>query len=131
MEAHEIAASILQNLQSGWNNANGNEFAASFADISEFVDITGTLHQNQSPSAIGQAHQGLFMSIYKDSKVAYDLVQAIKIDQGTVLANAKTTLDAPTGPMAGKKGSTITMVLTNSEGAWKIRAFQNTLVMER
>lgn len=130
MDAKEIAQNILKTLESGWNNANGTEFAKPFADKSEFVDIRGTLYQNAAPQYVGEAHQGLFMSIYKDSKVKYDLIQSMLIDQNTILANASAALDAPTGPLAGKGTSTITMVITKSGDTWKIRAFHNTLVMK-
>lgn len=130
MDTKEIAQNILKILENGWNNASGTEFARPFADKSEFVDIRGTLYQNATPQYVGEAHQGLFTSIYKDSKVNYELIQSMLIDQNTILANARATLDAPTGPLAGKGASTITLVVTNSGAAWKIRAFHNTLVMK-
>lgn len=131
MGTKEIAQNILNILEKGWNNANGTEFATQFADTSEFVDIRGTLYPNATRQLLGEAHQGLFMSIYKDSKIAYKLVQSILIDQNTIIANASTELDAPTGPLAGKNASTITMVITKSGDTWKIRAFHNTLVLKQ
>lgn len=131
METQEIVRSIIATLESGWNNANGAEFAKPFAEVSQFTDIRGTFHQNASPQALGDAHQGLFMSIYKGSKVSYELVQATQIDEHTILANVKSQLDAPTGPLAGKNASAITMVLTRSNNDWKIVAFHNTLVINR
>jgi hypothetical protein len=68
------------------------------------------------------------MSIYKDSKVIYQLLQAVPIGSQTILVNAQTELDAPFGPLAGKNFSTVTLILVQSEGTWKIRAFHNTLV---
>jgi uncharacterized protein (TIGR02246 family) len=130
MDAKEIAENILNILENGWNNASGTEFAKPFADTSEFVDIRGTLYKNATAKYVGEAHQGLFMSIYKDSKIKYDLIQSKVIDQNTILANASAALDAPTGPLAGKGTSTITLVITGSGDAWKIRAFHNTLVMK-
>ena len=130
MDTKEITQNILQTLENGWNNADGREFAKPFADKSEFVDIRGTLYQNATPQYVGEAHQGLFMSIYKDSKIKYELAQSTLIDQNTILANARAALDAPTGPLAGKGTSTITMVITGSGDTWKIRAFHNTLVMK-
>jgi len=131
MNTKEIAQNILNTLEKGWNNANGTEFATPFADTSEFVDIRGTLYPSATKQLLGEAHQGLFMSIYKESKIVYKLVQAILIDQNTIIANASTELDAPTGPLAGKNASTITMVITKSDNTWKIRAFHNTLVMKQ
>lgn len=130
METKQIAQDILSTLESGWNNASGTEFSIPFADTSEFVDIRGTLYTNATPQQLGQAHQGLFMSIYKDSKVVYKHVQSTLIDANTILAHANTELDAPVGPLAGKNGSTVSMVIVRSGDDWKIRAFHNTLKMK-
>ncbi|HUR30087.1 MAG TPA: SgcJ/EcaC family oxidoreductase [Saprospiraceae bacterium] len=131
MQIEEIVHSIIATLESGWNTGNGAEFARPFADISQFTDIRGTFHQNASPKALGEAHQGLFMSIYKGSKVTYQLVQASQIDDNTILANVSAALDAPSGPLAGKNSSAITMVITKTGEEWKIKAFHNTLVINR
>ncbi len=128
MEAEQISKGILKTLETGWNHANGTEFAQHFADTAEFVTIRGELHKNSSRKYLADAHQGLFMSIYKDSKVIYQLLQAVPIDSQTILVNAQTELDAPVGPLAGKNFSTVTLILVQSGGTWKIRAFHNTLV---
>ena len=131
METKLIAQDILKTLENGWNNANGTAFAQPFADLSEFVDIRGAIHQNSTRQYLGEAHQGVFMSIYKDSKISYSLLQAQLIDGNIILANAKAALDAPTGPLAGKSASTITMVIIKSGDDWKIKAFHNTLVAKQ
>jgi uncharacterized protein (TIGR02246 family) len=131
METEQISKNILKSLEDGWNHANGTEYAKQFADTSEFVTIRGELHKKSTRQYLAEAHQGLFMSIYKDSKVVYQFLQAMPIDKQTILVNAQTELDAPTGPLAGKSSSTITLILVKSADAWKIRAFQNTLVAKR
>ena len=88
MVTNEIVQKILNTLESSWNNANGTEFATPFADTSDFVDIRGSLYPNATQQQLGQAHHGLFMGIYKGSKVVYKLVQSILIDQNTILAHA-------------------------------------------
>ena len=40
----------------------------------------------------------------------------------------KSTLKAPTGPLAGEHNSLFTMVLVQDHGDWRITAFHNTLV---
>ncbi|ULQ51729.1 SgcJ/EcaC family oxidoreductase [Flavihumibacter fluvii] len=131
MNTEKITQNILTILENGWNNANGTEFAQPFADNAEFVDIRGTLHQNATRQFIGEAHQGVFMSIYKDSNIVYHLVQVIPLSDNIIVANVKAELDAPSGPLAGKSASTITMVLVNLDNTWKIRAFHNTLVAKQ
>lgn len=131
METQEISQTILKTLENAWNNANGTEFSQPFADPCEFVDIRGSLHQNATPQYIGDAHQGLLMSIYKGSKVIYQFIQSMYIDSHTILVNAQTELDSPAGPLAGKNFSTLTLILVKSTSAWKIRVFHNTLVANR
>jgi uncharacterized protein (TIGR02246 family) len=131
MNTKKITQNIITMLENGWNNANGTEYAQPFADTAEFVDIRGVLHQNSTRQYLGEAHQRIFTSIYKDSKVAYNLVQVIPINDNTVVANVKAVLDAPSGPLAGKSASTITMVIVKSANTWKIRAFHNTLVAKQ
>lgn len=131
MKALEISTTILKTLESGWNHASGTEYAKPFAELSDFVDIRGTLHKSSTKTYIGEAHQGIFGTIYKDSKVVYEPLQASYIDDNTIVAHAHTHLDAPVGPLVGKNSSTITMLLIQTEGEWKIRAFHNTLVAKR
>jgi uncharacterized protein (TIGR02246 family) len=122
---------ILNNMESGWNNANGQEFSKDFAGETEYVDIRGTLHAKATPQQLAEAHQGLFMSIYKGSNVKYKHTQSFNIDDNIAFANADAELDAPSGPLAGKTGSTISMLLIKSDNAWKIRAFHNTLKLKQ
>lgn len=131
MEAKAITEIMLKTLETGWNTANGNTFAIPFDDVSDFIDIRGTLHQKATRQYIGEAHQGLLMSIYKDSKISYSLIQAQSIDGNTIFANAKAALDAPGGPLAGKTASTISLVIVKSGNDWKIKAFHNTLVAKQ
>jgi uncharacterized protein (TIGR02246 family) len=131
METQEISENILKTLENAWNNANGTEFSKPFAEVSEFVTIRGELHKNSTTQYIAEAHQGLFISIYKDSKVDYQLLQSMYINEQTILVNAQTELDAPVGPLAGKNSSTVTLILTKSGNDWKIRSFHNTLVAKR
>lgn len=128
MDPKEISKTIVAQLEAGWNNADGAQFALPFATQSDFVDIRGTLHPNSPAAAIGAEHDGIFASIYKGSRIRYEVAQATPIDTNTILAHARAELDAPVGPLAGKTNSTITLVLVQQEGDWKIRGFHNTLV---
>lgn len=128
METKKAVESMITSMQNAWNDANGNEFVKPFADTIEFVDIRGTLHSQSSRAYIAQAHNGLWKSIYKDSKILYELLQTIPLNDHTLLVNLKSTLDAPVGPLAGKNSSVITMVLVQTGKGWKVRGFHNTLV---
>ena len=45
-----------------------------------------------------------------------------------LLAHVKSTLKAPTGPLAGEHNSLFTIVLAQDQNDWRIAAFHNTLV---
>jgi uncharacterized protein (TIGR02246 family) len=131
METKKTVESMIAVMQNGWNHADGNEFVKPFADTIEFVDIRGTLHSQSTRQYIAQAHAGLWKSIYKDSKILYELLQTVVLNDHALLVNLKATLDAPVGPLAGKTSSTITMVLLQTDGEWKVRGFHNTLVAKQ
>jgi hypothetical protein len=42
----------------------------------------------------------------------------------------RTTLNAPTGPLAGEHNSMFSMVLVQDQDDWRISSFQNTLVAD-
>ncbi|MCD6011247.1 MAG: hypothetical protein K0Q79_1109 [Flavipsychrobacter sp.] len=129
MDTNLITNDILSTLENAWNKADGNAFAQPFTEDADFVDITGSLHK--SKAAIGPGHQAIFDTIYKGSTVKYDLVRSAMISDSTILAHASASLDAPTGPIQGKNGSTITLVINKAGNEWLVRAFHNTLVMKR
>jgi len=124
---NQIAENILSILENGWNNADGQHFAQPFASTSQFVDIRGVLHANASPAQLGVAHQGIFDTIYKGSRVKYLPIQTVTLSDSSFLLNVAATLDAPIGPLMGTNHSVITMLISKQENEWKILSFHNTL----
>ena len=124
----EVARDILQRLAAAWTAADGAAFGAPFAADADFVTIRGDLHQGRD--AIGQGHQVIFDTIYQGSTVAYPLLQARALADGVILAHARGELAAPTGPLAGERTTTITLILVRShqDAEWQVAAFHNTLV---
>lgn len=131
MDAAQIVENMLRIMQSGWNNANGDEFAKPFAGKSQFTDIRGTFYQDASQQDLAGAHHGLFMSLYKGTRVTYKLIRASQIDQNTILANASAAMENAPAALQGANSSSITMVLNHIDGEWKIVAFHNTLVIQK
>jgi uncharacterized protein (TIGR02246 family) len=77
---------------------------------------------------IAKGHQNIFNTIYKGSVVRYQVTGVRAIAPGVLLAHVKTTLKAPTGPLAGEHNSLFTVVLVQRQDDWRIAAFHNTLV---
>ena len=122
-----LATATFAALERAWNAADGQGYGAPFAAEADFVNVRGEHHRG-GPDYIGQAHQGIFDSIYAGSSVHYEVDVARTLAPGAVLAVASATLDAPTGPLQGISHARITVVLTEQEGRWVISAFHNTLV---
>jgi uncharacterized protein (TIGR02246 family) len=121
-----IAGQVLGRLEAAWNAADGRAFGAPFAADAEFVAIRGDHHHGRE--AVTHGHQALFDSIYRGSRVGYEVLQARALTDDVILVLAQVTLNAPTGPLAGESRSTATLVLVRLGDAWPIAAFHNTLV---
>ncbi|CAA9276254.1 MAG: hypothetical protein AVDCRST_MAG76-3693 [uncultured Acidimicrobiales bacterium] len=126
MTTDTIVTEAFARLEQAWNDADGNAFGAPFTVDADFVDIRGSRHHGAA--AIAAGHQAIFDSIYRGSHVGYSLTDSASLASGCVLGLVDATLDVPTGPLTGTQSSTITAVLVDEAGTWRIRAFHNTLV---
>lgn len=126
MNAESRIAEIVTELEQGWNKGDGAAFARPFTDDADFVNVRG-LHI-RSRDVIGNGHQHIFDSIYKGSRVTYALATLRSLAPGVMLAHVNSTLNAPSGPLAGEHQAKISMVMVEVNGDWRIAAFHNTLV---
>jgi uncharacterized protein (TIGR02246 family) len=123
-----VAQAIMQRLEQAWNAGDGDAFAEPFAADADFVAIRGDLHTGRN--AIAKGHQQIFDTIYAGSRVRYKVLQARELGPEAILALARGSLDAPSGPLAGEHASTATIVLLKRGDAYEITAFHNTLIVE-
>jgi len=127
-EVVAIVQELLHRLERAWNSADGDAFGAPFATDAEFVAIRGDLHSGRA--AIGAGHQQILDTIYAGSRLDYEVLRARPLDDRVILAHARGTLEAPSGPLAGRHASTATVVLVRRDQDFEIAAFHNTLVAE-
>lgn len=127
IDAERNVSDIVAALEKAWNAADGAGFARPFAEDADFVNIRGEHFRTRD--AIAQGHQGIFNTIYKGSAVSLQVAGVRPIASSVLLAHVKSTLKAPTGPLAGEHKSLFTMVLVQDHDAWRIVAFHNTLVV--
>lgn len=125
-ELRAIAGGLSAALERAWNTADGEAFAAPFTADADFVDTRGVVHRTRA--VIARGHQGIFATIYKGSKIHYEVLDARLIAPGCLLAHVRGTLNAPSGPLAGEHTAVLTLVSLLTGGAWQITAFHNTLV---
>lgn len=126
VEHQKIASGIVGDLEQAWNAADGTAFAVPFAEDADFVNIRGEHYRGRQ--AIGQGHQAIFNSIYKGSAVGYQVTGVRPVAPDVLVAHVRSTLEAPTGPLAGRHHSLFTLVLVHAAGEWRIAAFHNTLI---
>jgi uncharacterized protein (TIGR02246 family) len=117
---------LVAELEKAWNAADGEGFARPFAEDADFVNIRGD--HLRSREAIARGHQGIFDTIYKGSVVRFQVAAVRAIAPDVLLVHVKSTLKAPTGPLAGEHHSLFTAVLTRAPDGWRIAAFHNTLI---
>jgi uncharacterized protein (TIGR02246 family) len=125
-QGERIASELVKGLEEAWNAADGAAFARAFAEDADFVNIRGD--HMKTREVIAKGHQGIFDSIYKGSNVRYQLTGVRPIAPSVLLAHVKTTLNAPTGPLAGTHHSLFTFVMVQDKDDWRIAAFHNTLI---
>ena len=121
------AATLFAELQDAWNTADGDRFGAEFADVTDFVNVRGE-HLHGGPALIAAGHQGIFDTIYRGSTNSLHVDRVREIVPGCLLVHATSTLDAPSGPLAGRHHATMSALLVEQDGTWKVTAFHNTLV---
>jgi uncharacterized protein (TIGR02246 family) len=78
-----------------------------------------------------KSHQQILDTIYAGSTVRYQVLQARELADRVIVAHARGTLNAPSGPLAGEHASTITVVLLKQTDKYEITAFHNTLITDR
>ena len=124
--AEKVATELIGRLEQAWNEADGRAFGEPFSADADFVDIRGEHHSGQE--AIAAGHQAIFDSIYRDSSVDYELIQARELWSDVILAHATGVLRVPSGPLAGEHSAMQSLVLLRGGDGWKIAGFHNTLV---
>jgi uncharacterized protein (TIGR02246 family) len=125
-DGERIVSDLVSELEEAWNAADGARFARPFAEDADFVNIRG--EHLRTREVIAKGHQAIFNTIYKGSVVRYQVAGVRAIAPAVLLAHVKSTLKAPTGPLAGEHGSLFTVVLVQEQNSWSIAAFHNTLI---
>jgi len=114
-----------------WNSHDMKAFAQLFSDDAQFVNVVGMWWKNRSE--IEAAHADRHRTNFKDSTLTGDVALVKWLRPDVVLAEVSWQLTGSKGargePMPTRKGLMM-LVLTRDKGEWKIRAAQNTDVVE-
>jgi uncharacterized protein (TIGR02246 family) len=113
-----IAKNIAGQLTIAWNNRSGEQFARQFTGDAVFVNVYGEILHSRV--LIAKGHQFILDHAFKEVKNTYELIDAVQIDENTILSHNKGTMPHKDG------GLTMTLVIINQSGEWMIRALHNT-----
>ncbi|MEU9017972.1 SgcJ/EcaC family oxidoreductase [Actinomadura sp. NPDC048394] len=114
---------LFEQLTDAWARGDGAAYGACFTADATYITYVGTLYRGAEE--IGAAHQALFDSFLKGTKLACEIVDIRMTAPGSavVVTRGDTYKKAP-GKL--KKLQTNTVVRC-ADGRWRLAAFQNTL----
>ena len=116
---------VLRQLELAWNAGDGAAFGAPMAEDADFVTIRGDHLTGRR--AIVESHTGIFSTIYAGSRNHISLASARMLSTDVALVHARSVLEAPTGPLAGRHEATFSTVMLRESGNWQIGSFHITL----
>lgn len=133
--AQEIATdelairALVAEVEAGWNAGDGERFAAPFAEDADYVVVDGRYIKGRQIIAEGHSH--IFATIYRGSHNAANVLNIRLLRPDVALAHVEWQLRFSSDGAAKHNTAVTTLVLTRSDEAWSIAAFQNTLVQRR
>jgi uncharacterized protein (TIGR02246 family) len=106
-----------------WNRGDGDAFASVFADNADFTSIR--LDQISGRGRIAAAHNQIFATFYKDTRIAATLddVRPLRDDLAVLDIDAHMTNAA--GEPFGPRHTHAMAVAERQAAGWRIVAFQN------
>ncbi len=115
---------ILMRLETAWTGGDGKKFGEEFAEDADFTVWNGMYLKGRK--TIAEGHQHIFDTIYKDTKLRFNIrqIRFLRDDVAVVHATgvvAKKSAEFPATPMVVP-----VFVFSNENGKWQITAFQNT-----
>ena len=126
MKTKQIAESVIQQLEDAWNAGDGEAFGAAYSDHASFVTIRGDFVHGAAGIAAG--HDEIFSTIYAGSRNHMEVMEAQPLGDDVIIANSRSTLESPAGPLKGVHHSMSTSVLVRDGGSWRVAATHNTLI---
>jgi uncharacterized protein (TIGR02246 family) len=118
-------ADLPQAFQAAWNAHDMAAFGALFHDDATFVNRFATY--TRGVEAIVALHRGIHETIYRDSTLANALIEAEEIAPGVAVVHFWSRLATGAAHPAGphEVDTLIQAVVTQHDGAWRIRAAEN------
>lgn len=111
--------------QRAWNAHDMVSFATLFHDDATFVNRFG--HYVRGVDAIVALHRPIHETIYRDSTLENELIDAIAVAEGAAVVHFWSRLRiGPVHPAGAHEIDTLILaVVTRRNGAWRIQALEN------
>jgi uncharacterized protein (TIGR02246 family) len=124
-ENDQAIAKVVNTMETGWVQKNGQQFASVFAEEHDFIVWNGYYFKNSTPKSIGGAHQALFDGVFKtfDIRLKVDKIRYLRPDIAVVHVlggGYQKGESIPENP-----GVLMSMVMEKKDGSWKIVSFHN------
>ncbi|MGW6378572.1 SgcJ/EcaC family oxidoreductase [Rhodococcus sp. NPDC055112] len=113
---------LIELSQDAWNRGDGAAYGACFTADATDVTYVGTVYRGGGE--IGRAHQALFDSFLKGTRLAVDILEVRRYgtDTAVVVTRGESSKGAPK-----KLGKLATYtVIRDADGQWRIAAVQKT-----
>jgi uncharacterized protein (TIGR02246 family) len=120
---------LFQQMQDGWNQGNGQAFAASFTEDADYIVVNGTYLKGRQ--AIAAAHQQLFETRFQGSRLEGFLkhIRFLSDDIALVHLHGRPQVPGQAVP-APEQYSIQTLIGIRQDDGWRVTAFQNTLIQQ-
>lgn len=121
---------VIQRLPDGWNRRDAQLFASAFTEPHDYVAVGGFLAPDLTRHGNAQAHEKLWQTRFAEgSIIRFDIVTIDQPLPGLALAIAKIHNDYIESGDPRSHDTVLTMVLLKSHEGWRIRQFNNNLVL--
>jgi uncharacterized protein (TIGR02246 family) len=116
---------LVLRLEAGWNSGDAEAFAGPFTDDADYVAINGAHLKGRE--AIARGHRGIFETIYKGSRNQATIAAVRFLRPDVAVVHARWRLEyLQGGGVAAVEAYTSMVAVVDTDGEWRIAAFQNT-----
>ena len=118
---------LFQELQAGWNQGDGQAYAASFTEDADYILWNGTYLKGRQ--AIAAAHQQLFETRFQGSRLEGFIKHIRFLSDDIALVHLHGRPQIPGQALPAPEAYSIqTLVAIRAADGWRGTAFQNTLI---
>lgn len=124
-------AALFQQMIDGWNQGDGQAYAAPFTEDADYVIVDG--QHVRGREVIASGHQYILRTVFKGSQMQGRVKDIRFLSPDVALLHAEGVLQMPglAGIAAAQPSSMMTIVAIRQSDKWSFTALQNTRLEER